>query len=190
MGVVTALGNVFWENPALAVQASTPGTTVQMTFTASGDSAFASNPVLVVDGTSYTQSQLPATMTWFVGTTHTYAWQSLPEGTGTRVGASVTGSAQSQSGTISAASAGSIAATFTTQYLLTITGGSGVTVSPASPTGDGYYPAGTGVQITAPNVWNVVAGQSRSNLVSYSLDGGSPPVSRGRAAGTSCTPSP
>ena len=82
VGVVTALGNVFWENPALAVQASTPGTTVQMTFTASGDSAFASNPVLVVDGTSYTQSQLPATMTWFVGTTHTYAWQSLPGGDG------------------------------------------------------------------------------------------------------------
>ena len=49
-----------------------------------------------------------------------------------------------------------------------------MTVSPASPTGDGYYPAGTGVQIAVPNVWNVVAGQSRSNLVSYSLDGGSP----------------
>ena len=174
VGVVTALGNVFWENPALAVQASTPGTTVEMTFAASGDSAFASNPVLVVDGTSYTQSQLPETMTWFVGTTHTYAWQSLPEGTGTRVGASVTGSAQSQSGTITAASAGSIAATFTTQYLLTITGGSGATVSPTSPTGDGYYQAGTGVLVTVPNVWSVVAGQSRSNLVSYSLDGGSP----------------
>ena len=174
VGIVTALGNVFWENPALAVQASTPGTTVQMTFTASGDSAFASNPVLVVDGTSYPQSQLPATVTWFVGTTHTYAWQSLPQGAGTRVAASVTGSAQSQSATVTATSDGSIDATFTTQYLLTITGGSGVTVSPPSPTGDGYYPAGTGVQITVPNVWNVVAGQSRSNLVSYSLDGGSP----------------
>jgi len=174
VGVVTALGNVFWENPALAVESSTPGTTVQMTFTASGDSAFASSPVLVVDGTSYTQSQLPATVTWFVGTTHTYAWQNLPQGAGSRVAATITGSAQSQSATITATSDGSIDATFTTQYLLTIAGGSGVMVSPASPTGDGYYPAGTGVQITVPNVWNLVAGQSRSNLVSYSLDGGSP----------------
>ncbi len=174
VGVVTFLGNVFWEKPALAVQASTPGTTVQMTFTAIGDSAFASNPVLVVDGMSYTQAQLPVTTTWFVGTKHTFAWQSLPQGTGTRVGATVTGLAQTQSGTITATSAGSIAATFTTQYLLTLTGGSGVTVNPSSPTGDGYYPTGTGVQITAPNVWNLVAGQSRSNLVSYSLDSGSP----------------
>lgn len=174
VGVVTSLGNVFWEKPALAVEGANPGTTVQMTFTASGDSAFASSPVLVVDGTSYTQGQLPATLTWFVGTQHSFAWQSLAQGTGTRVSAVVTGSAQSQSGTVTAASTGSIAATFTTQYLLTITGGSGVTVSPASPTGDGYYPAGTGVQVTVPDVWSVVAGQSRSNLVSYSLDGGSP----------------
>ena len=86
VGVVTSLGNVFWEKPALAVQASTPGTTVQMTFTASGDSAFTSNPVLVVDGTSYNPAQLPVTLTWFVGTKHAYAWQSLPQGTGTRVG--------------------------------------------------------------------------------------------------------
>ena len=141
VGVVTALGNVFWENPALAVQASTPGTTVQMTFTASGDSAFASNAVLLVDGTSYTQAQLPATMTWFVGTTHTYTWQSLPEGTGTRVGASVTGSAQSQRDHHRSLY------WLDCRHLhdaisLTITGGSGMTVNPASPTGDGYYPAG------------------------------------------------
>ena len=174
VGVVTSLGNVFWEKPALAVQGASPGTTVQMTFTASGDSAFASSPVLVVDGASFTQGQLPATLTWFVGTLHSYAWESLAQGTGTRVAATITGSAQAPSGTITATSTGSIDATFTTQYLLTITGGSGVAASPPSPTGDGYYPAGTGVQITVPNVWNVVAGQSRINLVSYSVDGGSP----------------
>jgi len=174
IGVVTSMGNVFWEKPALAVSASTPGTTVMMTFSASGASSFGSSPVLTVDGVSYTQVQLPVTTTWFVSTTHSYAWQSLSQGIGTRTGATVTGFAQTVSGSVTATSSGTIAATFTTQYLLTLTGGSGVTVNPTSPTNDWYYAAGTSVQATVPNAWNVVAGQSRNNLISYSLDGSSP----------------
>jgi hypothetical protein len=174
VGVVTSLGNVFWEKPALAVQQQTLGTTVQMTFSASGASNFGTNPVVVVDGTSYTYTQLPMTLTWFVGTQHTYAWQTLPQGTGVRLGETVTGFATAISGTITSTSTGAIAAAIVSQYLLTVSGGSGISVSPASPTGDGYYSSGTSVQITTNYVWSQVAGQSRQDLVSYSLDGVSP----------------
>ncbi|MDV3277103.1 MAG: hypothetical protein LYZ69_01380 [Nitrososphaerales archaeon] len=173
IGIVTSRGNTLWLKPAVAAQTN-PNLNYDVTFSANGASAFGTSPVLTVDGVSYTYPQLPVTLSWFAGTKHTYAFQSLPQGSGTRVGATATGLTTATSGTLTATSAGTVQASYTTQYLLTVSGGSGVMVSPASPTNDGYYPSGTSVQVALPNAWNLVSGQSRQNLLSYSLDGASP----------------
>ena len=168
--------------PATAVQTGDPSATYQVTFDASGDGSFGSSNVITVDGTGYTASQLPVTLTWFAGTQHSYAFQTLAEGTGTQVGiSSVSGLETAASGKITATSTGTVRTTYTTQYLLTVNGGSGL-VYGGSPVGglgscngtsSCWYNSGTTVQVTTNNVWSVVAGQSRQNLASWNVDGGS-----------------
>ena len=182
IGIVTSLGNVFWLKPATAVQTGDPSATHQVTFDASGDGSFGSSNVIVVDGTGYTASQLPVTLTWFAGTQHSYAFQTLAEGTGTQVGiSSVSGLETAASGKITATSTGTVRTTYTTQYLLTVNGGSGLVYSGSPVGGVGscngtsscWYNSGSTVQVTTNNVWSVVAGQSRQNLASWNVDGGS-----------------
>jgi hypothetical protein len=81
----------------------------------------------------------------------------------------------------------SIAATITTQYLLTVSGGNGVSVSLPSPTGDGWYDNGTSLTISSSYVWNVTEGQSRQTLSSYGLDGATVSIRRAQT-GTFTTP--
>ena len=182
IGIVTSLGNIFWLKPATAVQTGDPSATHQVTFDASGDGSFGSSNVIVVDGTGYTASQLPVTLTWFAGTQHSYAFQTLAEGTGTQVGiSSVSGLETAASGKITATSTGTVMTTYTTQYLLTVNGGSGLVYSGSPVGGVGscngtsscWYNSGSTVQVTTNNVWSVVAGQSRQNLASWNVDGGS-----------------
>lgn len=171
IGLLTSNGNTFWYNPASASSSSS----YAVGFDAIGDSAFGSNPVLTVDGTNFLTSQLPVTFNWAGGSQHTYAFQTLSQGSGTRVGiSSVTGLATSASGTMTVSGPGTAQATYTTQYLLAVSGGGGIVLAPASPGGDGYYNSGTQVQVTTNYVWNQVAGQSRQNLVSYGVDGATP----------------
>ena len=75
----------------------------------------------------------------------------------------------------------SIAATITTQYLLTVSGGNGVSVSVPNPTGDGWYDNGTSLTISSSYVWNENAGQSRQTLTSYGLDGQTVSIQRAQA---------
>jgi hypothetical protein len=81
----------------------------------------------------------------------------------------------------------SIAATITTQYLLTVSGGNGVSISLPSPTGDGWYDNGTGITISSSYVWNVTEGQSRQTLSAYGLDGATVSIRRAQT-GTFTTP--
>jgi Putative Ig domain/Divergent InlB B-repeat domain len=103
---------------------------------------------VTVDGTTYTTAH---TFSWVPGSTHTLAVSS-PQGTGTRyVFANWSdGGAESHAITVPSAAA-TYTASFTTQYLLTThvtpSGGGTISLSPASD--DGYYNAGTSVQITA-----------------------------------------
>ncbi|HTU44289.1 MAG TPA: hypothetical protein VMF91_04470 [Bryobacteraceae bacterium] len=109
-----------------------------------------------VDSTSYTASQ---TFAWAIGSQHTLATTTPQGSSGTRQtftqwsdgNTSTTDTPTISTGTTS------YTAQFSTSYLLTTavspssTDGS-VTVNTASPTSDGYYPAGTPVSITAtPN---------------------------------------
>jgi hypothetical protein len=59
------------------------------------------------------------------------------------------------------------------QYLLTTSGGSVVSLTPPSIPGDqGWYDAATHVNVIYNYSWDAVANQSRQNAVAYTLDGG------------------
>ncbi|MCX6653747.1 MAG: hypothetical protein NTY03_01365, partial [Candidatus Bathyarchaeota archaeon] len=53
---------------------------------------------------------------------------------------------------------------FFSQYQLEVTGGN-------NPTGQGWYNGGTNLTLTSDWVWGEVAGQSRSALTNWQLDG-------------------
>jgi hypothetical protein len=71
-----------------------------------------------------------------------------------------------------------IAASTKVQFLLVITGGDRASASVGSPTGDGWYDNGTSLTVSSSYIWNVIAGQSRQSLTSYTLDGMTNPVQR------------
>lgn len=165
VGVVSSYGNVFW-------WLSTSGSSTPAIVTFEAPAAIgATGTILTVDGTNYGASALPLTFSWPVGTTHTYSYTSeAPAGTGTRIAfQEATGMASAQSGTIVAKSAGVINAVYTMQYLLTVAGGSGVSVVPASPTGDGYYNSGTVVTVSSAYSWATTS-ITRQNLYSYTVN--------------------
>jgi hypothetical protein len=73
------------------------------------------------------------------------------------------------------------------QYHLTVSGGSDVILSEASPTGDSFYDSGSSIAATTDYTWGVVNGNARQNLISYVLDGSSTNVTRAES-GSFTTP--
>lgn len=59
-----------------------------------------------------------------------------------------------------------------TQYTLKITGGGNAKFSSTSPTHDEWFDTGQSTSITTDQIWNVVEGKSRSQLVAWQLDTG------------------
>jgi hypothetical protein len=108
-----------------------------------------SNQVIYVDNVAYTT---PHVFTWLPGDHHSLDATKITPPQGTHLiftGWSDSGAASHQI-TVPANNT-TFTASFATSYLLTInTQGPGtVAPSPASPTGDGYYPAGSSVTLTA-----------------------------------------
>ncbi len=58
-----------------------------------------------------------------------------------------------------------------TQYHLAVSGGYDATLSQPSPTGDSFYDSGSALTVSTDYTWNVIDGNTRQNLISYSLDG-------------------
>jgi len=81
--------------------------------------------------------------------------------------------ASSSSGVVSSASP--LVAAYDHQYQFSVSGGSAVSITPPSPTGDGFYNAGSMVTVSSARTWDVTA-LTREALVSYSLDGGNPQI--------------
>jgi List-Bact-rpt repeat protein len=103
---------------------------------------------IVVDGTTYTA---PHTFTWVSGASHTIA-TSTPQGSGgTRYAFASWSDAGAMSHTVAPTTATTYTANFTTQYLLTtsVSPAGGGTISPNPSSVDGYYNAGTSVQLSA-----------------------------------------
>ncbi len=190
--VITALGNVFWvSNGTAAGQTSLAGTSVPVTFDASGiDSSFGSATILSVDGVPYAYSSIPKTFEWTAGSLHNYSFaQGFSTGTSQRLGWSYArGLSSAIAASLTAGQPGSIVSTYAPQYLLTVTGGNAIQYI-GSSSGDGWYNAGSTAQVSLNYAWNQVSGQSRQSLASYSLDGSTPiPLPRS-GSGTYTTPS-
>ncbi len=75
-----------------------------------------------------------------------------------------------------------------TQYRLEVSGGNDVIISQSSPTGDSFYDSGSTVTVGTDYTWGVVNGNTRQNLLSYTLDGQTNNVTRADS-GTFTTPS-
>jgi len=112
----------------------------------------------------------PLNESWQVGSNHTIATSSPQAGA---TGVRYTWTSWSDTGAIShqitvPSSAATYTANFSTSYLLTTAvnppGGGTVTVTTASPTSDGYYPAGTPVSLSeSPSPLNAFTGWSGNN---------------------------
>lgn len=72
----------------------------------------------------------------------------------------------------------SITVASVTQYGFSISGGNNISVSQHSPTNDSFFDAGTSLMITSDYTWNLVNGNTRQNLLSYTLDGKTTNVTR------------
>jgi hypothetical protein len=57
------------------------------------------------------------------------------------------------------------------QYQFTVSGGYNVALSQQSPTGDSFYDSGSALTVSTNYTWNIVDGNTRQNLLSYTLDG-------------------
>jgi len=121
-----------------------------ITFSANGLNSNTQNTVLIVNGQSYSYSQLPVTITEQVGTSVSYSWSSpISGGTGTQfVWVSTSGLSSSQSGSVTIpSSGGDVIASYEEQYYLTMSANptNGGSVNPSS----GWFNSGTSVQISA-----------------------------------------
>jgi len=72
------------------------------------------------------------------------------------------------------------------QFYLSISGDAAAKPTISSPTGDGYFDAGTRLQVTTPNTFGVVNGTSRERVVSFTVSGEAVNVTK--ATGSALTP--
>ncbi len=143
---------------------------VYVTFATSGASGAVGN-ILTVDGNLFSQSQLPDRFAFGQGTHHTYSFTTLIAGaSGTRYsfvsisGCSLTASSQ----TFNASSSCTATASYTTQYLLTMSASpsSGGSVSPGGAT---WANAGSQITISeSPSAGYAFSSWSGSGTISYS----------------------
>ena len=111
---------------------------------------------IIVDGVTLTA---PQSFNWTPGSTNHTVNVASPQTVGGTRGTFSSwsdGGAQSHAVTVPGSGLVTFTATFTAEYLLTLTAtpanGGTVAPNPASPTNDGFYPSGTPVQVTAtPN---------------------------------------
>ncbi|MBL8232546.1 MAG: hypothetical protein JNL98_28875, partial [Bryobacterales bacterium] len=144
-------------NPVTVTMSAPRNLTANFTATSTNLSiTIASQPSglsITVDGTAYTT---PQTFTWQSGSTHTLLAPSQQGSTNTRHNFSNWSNGGSASQTITTpSSATTYTANYQTQHRLTtsVTGSGSIAANPAS--GDGFYNAGTSVQLTAnPNAGN------------------------------------
>jgi hypothetical protein len=133
---------------------------IQITFDSGVGTDF-TGTVLVVEGVNYTEIQLPVSFLWTVGSNHTFAYQSplvVAPNVKQYVWTSTTGLSTSQSGSITATISGSIIGYYKAQYYLTLaTSPSGTD----TPTGAGWYDAGTNATISTDAFVDIVPGSSR-----------------------------
>ncbi|MGP8057024.1 MAG: PKD domain-containing protein [Nitrososphaerales archaeon] len=109
-------------------------TSYSVTFSTSGLGSDATGSILIVDGTTYSVSQLPDSFSWSSGTSHSYSWYSTVAGSN-GIDAydwyATNGCGQyGQSGTFVVSSSCTVSATYSTIFYVTMT---------VSPSNDGTF---------------------------------------------------
>jgi hypothetical protein len=132
-----------------------------VTFDQAGVSTDYSGTVVIVDGTGYAVPQLPVSFWVDVNSVHTFAYQSpltvSPNGK-QYIWTSTTGLSNSQNGSITVTGSGSVVGNYKTQYYLSLTTNPlGIT----TPSGAGWYDAGTNASISTVAYVDIVPGTSR-----------------------------
>ena len=136
-------------------------TKYQVTFDKTGVDLTFTGTIVIIDGTNYGVPQLPVSFWWASGSTHTFAYLSpLEVGPNTvrYVWFSTSGPWPVQNGTITVSTSGNVVGNYKTQYYLTLT------TSPpdvTSPSGEGWYDAGTNATISTAAFVDIVPGVSR-----------------------------
>jgi hypothetical protein len=136
-------------------------TECRVTFDQTGVGTDFTGNVVLIDGLGYSVSQLPISFWWDVGSTHSFAYQSpllAPSGTKQYVWTSTSGLSVSQSDTVLVSSSGTVIGNYKTQYYLSLnTAPQGLT----TPSGAGFYDAGTNASISTTGFIDIVPGSSR-----------------------------
>ena len=140
------------------------------------------------NGISYgTSSTIPGDTGWYDSGTSTtifsnWIWnvagQSRTALTNYAVDSANKNPARSNTGTlttipISMTTFHTVAFASTTQYSLSVSGGSGISYGTASPTNDNWFDSGSSTTVLSSWTWNVVSGQSRTAITNYAIDGSS-----------------
>lgn len=148
---------------------------------------------LKIDDVYYTYSQFPLSLIWRPDSTHTVEATSTINGSsGTRYiwkNWSNSGTLTTQSGTyVTPSSSQTVTLSYSTQYQLrTIIPNESIrTITPTLS--DGWLDSGTTVRITLNNIWSLQTNQSRSNLVSYTLDGVTTAINRSSTGSVTLPP--
>jgi parallel beta-helix repeat protein len=125
--------------------------------------------VVTIDGTYYTASELPVSFLWVEGSSHSFSYASpLSAGIGERyVWNSTSGLSGVQNGSLNVAGSGILTGNYDTQYYLTLaTSPSGVD----SPSGQGWYDAGSYASISTVQYIDIVSGSSRYTFSGWTTD--------------------
>ena len=139
----------------------------RVTFDQVGVGSDFAGTVVSVDGVPYTVGQLPTSFMWQMGSTHTFAFQSPLLATANAkqyVWTGTAGLSVLQSGTFNVTGYGSIVGNCKTQYYLTL---SATPSGAPSPSGQGWYDAGTYAPISASVLADIVPGSSRYSFAGW-----------------------
>jgi hypothetical protein len=136
-------------------------TKLQVTFSQTGLIPDFTGTVLTVDATNYNVTDLPVSFWWDPSSVHSFAYQSpliVSPSAKQYVWNGTTGLSTQQSDSITVTTSGGITGNYKTQYYLTLaTAPSGVT----SPSGAGWYDAGTDATVSTDAFVDIVPGSSR-----------------------------
>ncbi len=136
-------------------------TKLQVTFSQTGLIPDFTGTVLTVDATNYNVTDLPVSFWWDSSSVHSFAYQSpliVSPSAKQYVWNGTTGLSTQQSDSITVTTSGGITGNYKTQYYLTLaTAPSGVN----SPSGAGWYDAGTNATVSTDAFVDIIPGSSR-----------------------------
>jgi hypothetical protein len=152
----------------------------KVTFDQVGVGSDFTGTVVIIDGSPYALSSLPASFSWSIGSNHTFAFQSplvVSANSKQYVWTSTSGLSTLQSGSITVTTYGSIIGNYKTQYYMTV-----ASLYDSPTPASGWFDSGTGIteSITSP-----AAGPSGTQYVCTGWSGsGSVPASGGTSSVT------